>query len=300
VHEKVSKLVPFVTCALFLGDDTDGYVCRYANGPGTEALLKWAPRSSSEISLRLPSCADGRGAHGEELASLLPCPLVFEDRLIGALVIYHSVAGCFTDEHRRVLGRVSEQAAAVIFNSTRFEKTQHESHTDALTGLPNRRSLDLQVEARLEAAERNNSCVSVVVLDLDRLKEINDTYGHEAGDLALRTVAAALRSAVRQDDLSARFAGDEFVVVLADCDTEQEERRVRELQIAVGAHPFEPRPGVRISLSISAGPARFPDDGRTFEELLGVADERMYRDKAGRRSRSSHRHAAEPDQQERA
>jgi predicted signal transduction protein with EAL and GGDEF domain len=68
----------------------------------------------------------------------------------------------------------------------------------------------------------------------------------------------------------------------------------------VAAHPFEPRPGVRISLSISAGPARFPDDGRTFEELLGVADERMYRDKAGRRSRSSHRHAAEPELLERA
>ena len=299
VHEKVSKLVPFVTCALFLGDDTDGYVCHYANGPGTEELLKRTPRSVSEIS-RVPSCADGRGAHGEELASALQCPLLFEGRTIGELVLYHSVPGCFTPEHRRLMGRVSEQAAAVIFNSTRFEKTQHESYTDALTGLPNRRSLDLQVEARLEAADRKHSCVSVVVLDLDRLKEINDTYGHEAGDLALRSVAAALRSAVRQDDLSARFAGDEFVVVLSDCDAEQEERRVRELQTAVGAHPFEPRPGVRISLSISAGPARFPDDGRTFEELLGVADERMYRDKAGRRSRSSHRHAAEPTQLERA
>jgi diguanylate cyclase (GGDEF)-like protein/putative nucleotidyltransferase with HDIG domain len=300
VHEKVSKLVPFVTCALFLGDDADGYVCRYAHGPGTEALLKWEPRSGSDIALRLPSCADGRGAHGEELASLLPCSLLFDDRLIGALVIYHSVPGCFTDEHRRVLGRVSEQVAAVIFNSTRFEQTQHESHTDALTGLPNRRSLDLQVEMRLAAAERTNTAVSVVVLDLDRLKEINDTYGHEAGDLAIRTVASALRSAVRQSDLSARFAGDEFVVVLTDCDDDQEARRVNELQAAVAAHPFEPRPGVRISLSISAGPARFPADGRSFEELLGVADERMYRDKAGRRSRSSHRHAAELEQLERA
>src|SRR5206468_12398257 len=196
IQEKVSRLVPFVTCALFLGDDTEGYACRYAQGPGTEALFKWEPKSWSEISLRLPACADGRGAHGEELTSLLPCPLRFEGRLIGGLVIYHSVANCFTDEHRRVLGRVSEQAAAVIFNSTRFEQTQHESHTDALTGLPNRRSLDLQVEARLEAAERTNSCVSVVVLDLDRLKEINDTYGHEAGDRALRAVASALHTAI--------------------------------------------------------------------------------------------------------
>ena len=292
IQEKVSRLVPFVTCALFLGDDTDGYACRYAQGPGTEALFKWEPKSWSEISLRLPACADGRGAHGEELTSLLPCPLRFDGRLIGGLVIYHSVPSCFTDEHRRVLGRVSEQAAAVIFNSTRFEQTQHESHTDPLTGLANRRSLDRQFETGLAHASRTKGSVGVVVLDLDRLKEINDTYGHEAGDRALRAIGSVLKATVRQNDLCARFAGDEFVVVLWECPPEHEARRVQELQNAVAAHPFEPRPGVRLSLSISAGPARFPDDGRTFDELLAAADERMYRDKAVRRSRNVSRHAA--------
>ena len=292
IQEKVSRLVPFVTCALFLGDDEAGYVCRYAHGPGTEALFKWEPRSWSEISLRLPACADGRGAHGEELTSLLPCPLRFEGRLIGGLVIYHSVPSCFTDEHRRVLGRVSEQAAAVIFNSTRFEQTQHESHTDPLTGLANRRSLDRQFETGLAHASRTRASIGVVVLDLDRLKEINDTYGHEAGDRALRTIGSVLKATVRQNDLCARFAGDEFVVVLWDCPPEHEARRVQELQNAVAAHPFEPRPGVRLSLSISAGPARFPDDGHTFDELLAAADERMYRDKALRRSRNVARHGS--------
>jgi diguanylate cyclase (GGDEF)-like protein/putative nucleotidyltransferase with HDIG domain len=292
IHEKVSRLVPFVTCALFLGDDEKGYVCRYAHGSGSEALLKWEPKSWSEISLRLPSCADGRGAHGEELAALLPCPLSFEGRLIGGLVIYHSVPGYFTDEHRRVLGRVSEQTAAVIFNSTRFEQTQHESHTDPLTGLANRRSLDRQFEASLDRARGTRGSISVIVLDLDRLKEINDTYGHEAGDRALRTVGSVLRSTIRDTDLCARFAGDEFVVLLNDCSPEHEARRLLELQNAVAAHPFEPRVGVRVSLSISAGLARFPMDGSTFDELLAAADEKMYRDKAGRRSRGSARHAA--------
>ena len=292
IQEKVNRLVPFVTCALFLGDDEEGYVCRYAHGPGTEALFKWQPRSWSEIALRLPSCADGREAHGGELTSLLPCPLTFEGRLIGGLVIYHTVAGAFTDEHRRVLGRVSEQTAAVISNSTRFEQTQHESQTDPLTGLSNRRSLDRQFETGLAHAVRTHGTISVVVLDMDRLKEINDTYGHEAGDRALRAIGSVLKSTVRQNDLCARFAGDEFVVVLWDCSPDHEARRVLELQNAVGAYPFEPRPGVRVSLSISAGPARFPVDGRTFEELLAAADARMYRDKAGRRSRNSSRHAA--------
>ena len=287
IQEKVSRLVPFTTCALFLGDDEQGFVCRYAHGPGTEALFKWAPKSWSELSLRIPACADGRGPRGEDLTALLPCPLSFEGRLIGGLVIYHTVPGSFTDEHRRVLGRVSEQAAAVVYNSTRFEQTEHESHTDSLTGMPNRRSLDRQFEAGLARAVRNGGRGSVVVLDLDRLKEINDTYGHEAGDRALRVVGNVLRSTVRHHDLSARFAGDEFIVVLWDCDAEHEARRVADLQSAVAAHPFEPRPGVRVSLSISAGAATFPEDGTTFEELLAAGDERMYRDKAGRRSRNS-------------
>jgi diguanylate cyclase (GGDEF)-like protein len=292
IQDKVRRLVPFVTCALFLGDETNGYTCRYANGLGTEALLKWGPKSWSDIALRLPSCADGRGAHGEELTSLLPCPLTVDGRLIGGLVLYDAIPGAFTDEHRRVFGRVSDQAAAVIFNSTRFEQTEHDSHTDPLTGLANRRSLSRQFEAGLARAAHSAGNISVVVLDLDRLKEINDTYGHEAGDRALQAVGAVLRSTVRKNDLCARFAGDEFVVLLWDCSSDYETRRVRELQAAVGAYPFEPRPGVRVSLSISAGVARFPVDGSTFEELLGVADERMYHDKAGRRSRGSVRQSA--------
>lgn len=289
IHDKVSRLVPFVTCALFLGNDTDGYVCRYAHGPGTEALFTWTAKSWSDLSLRLPACADGRAARGEDLAALLPCPLIFEGQRIGGLVIYHIVVGCFTDEHRRVLGRVSEQAAAVIYNSTRYEQTQHESQTDALTGLPNRRSFDQQFAVGLARAAGTEATASVVVLDLDRLKEINDTYGHEAGDRALRAIGAVLRATVRQSDLCARFAGDEFMVVLWGCNPEHEARRVDDIQSAVSAYPFEPRPGVRVALSISAGCARFSEDGRTFEELLVIADERLYRDKAGRRSRNSGR-----------
>jgi diguanylate cyclase (GGDEF)-like protein/putative nucleotidyltransferase with HDIG domain len=291
IHDKVSRLVPFTTSALFLGDDDQGYVCRTAHGPGTEALFKWTSKSWSELSLRLPACADGRDAHGRDLTALLPCPLFFEGRPIGGLVIYHTIPGCFTDEHRRILGRVSEQAAAVIYNSTRFEQTQHESHTDPLTALPNRRALDRQFEIGMARAAESRTSASVVVLDLDRLKEINDTYGHEAGDRALRAVGEVLGSTVRKSDLCARFAGDEFIVVLWDCSPEHEARRVAEVQNAVSAYPFEPRPGVRVSLSISAGPARFPEDGSTFEDLLAAADERMYRDKAGRRSRNSSRHA---------
>ena len=295
IQAKVSRLVPFTTCALFLCDDHDAYVCRYAHGPGSETLLKWTPKSWSDLPLRFPPREDGAAEHHEDLRALLPCPLTFDGRLIGGLVIYHTVPGCFTDEHRRVLGRVSEQAAAVIYNSTRFERTEHDSHTDPLTGMANRRSLDRQFEAALARASRTQGSVSVVVMDLDGLKEINDTYGHEAGDRALHAVGEVLRAMVRQNDLCARFAGDEFVVVLWDCSPENQARRVSDLQAAVSAYPFQPRPGIQFPLSISAGAARFPEDGSTLEELLAAGDQRMYRDKSGRRSRSSGRHALAVD-----
>ncbi len=128
-----------------------------------------------------------------------------------------------------------------------------------------------------------------MVLDLDRLKAVNDTYGHEAGDRALRAIGAVLRSTVRETDLCARFGGDEFVIVLWDCDPHDEARRVAEVQNAVAAYPFEPHPGVRLPLSISAGCARFPQDGVTVGELVVAADARMYQDKAERRAVSIHR-----------
>ena len=186
-------------------------------------------------------------------------------------MIYHTVPDCFTDEHRRILGRVSEQAAAVIFNSTRFEQTQHESHTDPLTGLANRRSLDRQFETGLAHAARTNGSIGVVVLDLDRLKEINDTYGHEAGDRALRAIGIGA-SRHRPPERSLRAVRGRRVRrrALGLQPGTRGAARAASMQNAVAAHPFEPRPGVRVSLSISAGAARFPEDGSTFEELLAV------------------------------
>ena len=292
IQEKVNRLVPFVTCALFLGNDEEGYECRYAHGPGTEALFKWQPKSWSDVALRLPACADGRGAHGNELTSLLPCPLTFDGRLIGGLVIYHT-ASAVSPTNTGACSAASASRPPRSSSTRRGSSRRSTSRTPIrLTGLSNRRSLDRQFETGLAHAIRTHGSISVVVLDMDRLKEINDTYGHEAGDRALRAIGSVLKSTVRQNDLCARFAGDEFVVVLWDCSPENEVRRVHELQTAVSAHPFEPRPGVRVALSISAGPARFPVDGSSFDELLATADARMYRDKAGRRARNSSRQAA--------
>jgi diguanylate cyclase (GGDEF)-like protein len=215
------------------------------------------------------------------------CPLLFNDRLIGTIAVYHTDPSAFTDDHRRLLDRISEQAAAVIFNSMVFEQTEEDSLTDPLTGLPNTRFMLMHLTRELARADRLKSEVVLLVMDLDHFKEINDTYGHHIGDRALRAVAGVLRSTIRPYDVCVRYAGDEFIVVLSGCRREEGERKRLDLQRAVDRLQFEPRPGLVLRLSVSVGAAVFPHDGDGYEALLAAADQRMYRDKAHHRRPSA-------------
>jgi diguanylate cyclase (GGDEF)-like protein len=120
---------------------------------------------------------------------------------------------------------------------------------------------------------------AVIFMDLDGLKTVNDRAGHRAGDAALVRVAECLRHTIRMDDVCARCGGDEFVIVLSDCGVEEARIRRDELQHAVRSITIDLGSGVKTSLNISAGSAVYPDDGDTQEQLLAVADSRMYEDK---------------------
>jgi len=141
----------------------------------------------------------------------------------------------------------------------------------------------MHLTRELARAERLKSEVSLLVMDLDSFKDINDTYGHHVGDRALREVAQVLRGGIRPYDICVRYAGDEFIVVLSGCGGEEAERKRLELQAAVDQISFEARPGKAIPLAISIGAAIFPHDGDSYETLLATADSRMYRDKTRRK-----------------
>ncbi|MCA1583788.1 MAG: GGDEF domain-containing protein [Acidobacteria bacterium] len=155
--------------------------------------------------------------------------------------------------------------------------------TDALTSLPNTRFMFMHLTRELARAERLKSEVALLVMDLDNFKEINDSYGHHVGDRALREVAPVLRSTIRPYDICVRYAGDEFIVVLAGCGIEEAERKRVELQRAVDELVFEARPDRRLPIAVSIGAAIYPHDGETYEALLATADSRMYRDKTRRK-----------------
>ncbi len=196
------------------------------------------------------------------LHSAMVCPLHLNDTFIGCLALYHVEAGHYTEEHRRLLERIAEQAGPVIHNSIVFEQTQEDSLTDPLTGLPNRRSMFVHLSRELSRAERLKGEVALIVMDVDGFKAINDTYGHSVGDHALREMANALQGELRPYDLCVRYAGDEFIVVLADCPREQADLKVIELQARVNQIELEVRAGKRLRLAVSAGASVFPHDGR--------------------------------------
>ena len=298
ISSKLSKIVSWSGCALFLHNpETDSLKCRFAAGVDAPKLLDatlkvghglsgWVARNRRTLINGDPRVTFEAAGVSDDLAlhSAIVCPLQYNDTFIGCLGLYHVEPNHYNEDHRRLLERIAEQAGAVIHNSIVFEQTQEDSLTDPLTGLPNRRSMFVHLSRELARAERLKSEVAIIVMDVDGFKTINDTYGHNVGDYALREVAGALQGALRPYDLCVRYAGDEFIIVIADCSREAVELKRRELQARIAEIQVEVRAGKRLRLGASAGAAVCPHDGTTYEQLLAAADHLMYRDKATRRA----------------
>src|SRR5262245_25863566 len=297
ISSKLSKLVPWSGCSLFLHQpETDTLKCRFAAGVDAPRLLNSTLREGAGLSgwvannRRMLINGDPRvtfSAAGIQidtaLKSAIICPLHYNDNFIGCLALYHTEPNHYGEDHRRLLERIAEQAGPVIHNSIIFEQTQEDSLTDPLTGLPNRRSMFAHLSRELSRAERLKAEVALIVMDIDGFKQINDTYGHNVGDHALREMAVALQGALRPYDLCVSNAGDEFIDVLSDTSRETADLKRQELQDKIAEIQLEVRAGKRLRLAASAGASVFPHDGATYEALLADADQRMYRDKAARR-----------------
>ena len=156
------------------------------------------------------------------------------------------------------------------------EQGRAEGLLDALTGLPNRLLFGDRLESILREAVRNGECFAVLFVDLDHFKAVNDTHGHAAGDQVLQEVTRRLRGSVRASDTVARYAGDEFTVVLRHIVKNDDVQRVAEKILQVIAEPLQLENGTRLQVGVSIGVSFFPDDAADAETLLKHADEAMY------------------------
>lgn len=169
----------------------------------------------------------------------------------------------------------------------RHAELHRQAMVDALTGLPNRRLFAELFSHAASVARRGQQPLALLFIDLDRFKQVNDTLGHRAGDELLRVLGQRMRTVMRGSDLVGRLAGDEFVALLSEVDDAQAvaHAALRLIHAIEQPVPLPGEPDVQMQVSASIGIARYPADGRRFDELLQRADQAMYRAKASGRGR---------------
>lgn len=226
--------------------------------------------------------SEGDAARMTDSIGPLEVPVTFGNNVIGELVVEGDRTGReWEDEEVLMVRTVSDQLAVAISHARLFRRMRTQATTDSLTGLSNHGAFQERLEHELKLAARYQHEVSLILLDLDQLKRINDTYGHVAGDATLCHVAQSMRSVVREVDMCARYGGEEFCVILPQCGREgalQVAERIREVIASV----FVPRVG---QVTASLGVATFPTDATIKEELVDMADRAMYLAKAAGRNR---------------
>ncbi|WP_454781549.1 diguanylate cyclase [Legionella sp. WA2022007384] len=219
-------------------------------------------------------------------STYLCVPLMAQNDIYGLLYleIVEETPAAFSDNQRLFITAFAELTALAFANVRLRENLRYQSMRDPLTGLYNRRYLEDFLLKQIHQSDRTKAPLAVLMLDLDHFKKINDTYGHDAGDAALKELGKVLQDDIRMGDLAARYGGEEFIVVFYDTDANMIKNRaenirnsVSRIQIKYGAQHVGP-------ITISIGISIFPTHGRTPEELIESADKALYFAKANGRN----------------
>lgn len=291
IHQIIGKLLAAANFSVALYDaqqDTLGFpyhVNEHHPAPGTLALSEdvllaevirqgntvlLTPETRAVLSRRvaLPT-------HPDPLY-WLGVPLLSPGGPIGALVLQsYTEQSRYTDKDKELLQFVSAQIAAALERQQMRERLQHMAQYDQLTHLPNRQLFLDRLKTALARARRDDMLLSLLFIDLDRFKDVNDTLGHAMGDMLLQRVAQRLTESVRGSDTVARLGGDEFVVLLEGGYAREHANGAADKILAAFSQPFDLE-GHRLHIQPSIGVAIYPEHGAEEHHLLGHADEAMY------------------------
>lgn len=298
VSSKLRAIVPFDTCVIYIVDEKTGKAHpAHVAGENHEVFSRrrinvgdgitgWVIANGRSMCNATPEL-DLVGVPEEVAKSIrgvLVSPLIREDGAFGAITLYSKSRISYTSEHVRLLESVSQHASSALNNALTFEKTKESALTDPLTELPNARAFYMMLEQRIAESQRlNKEALAVISMDVDDFKKVNDTYGHAVGDRMLATIATVIKKEMRQMDILARYAGDEFVAIMPMASATMANMVAERVRSAVESQKYPVRTGRTVEVGISIGVSCFPNDGETTEQLLTLAARNMQHDKHARK-----------------
>jgi diguanylate cyclase (GGDEF)-like protein len=299
----ISRVVP----PLFAGDAGAFYELNDEGG-AVEAVAAWGDPPptrqtflpteclalrSGQVHVMDGSASELRCPHVEEATpdGAVCAPLIANGESLGVLhlqlrqVAPEGQRAAVLADREHLMRTLAEQLELSLANFRLRERLREQSARDQLTGLFNRRYMEESVDRELRRASRDGSTLGLLMMDLDHFKDLNDGFGHAAGDLMLRAVGGFLGSSVRGDDVACRFGGEEFVVIFPRASLENTRRRAESLREGMKGLQLDPSGPTLPSITMSIGVACSPDHGATREQLIDAADVALYRAKADGRDR---------------
>jgi len=238
-----------------------------------------------------------KNLHPPAVPSLVVLPLVVQDQALGALVLGSYEQGAFHEAARSLLEVLASHLAVSLSNARMVRRLEEQATTDGLTGLLNKRALLTTADEKLRSARRFGRRLSILIADIDLFKSVNDTHGHDVGDIVIKGLAQINMNAVRTIDAVARFGGEEFVTICEETDAEGAFQLAERIRNEFANTVFHAK-GRTIECTCSFGIATYPDSGESWDKLFEAADNALYASKHGGRNQSTvhepedHDHAA--------
>jgi two-component system cell cycle response regulator len=212
--------------------------------------------------------------------------LVAKDACIGAFFLASLKTEAFTEYHRNyLLDTLMNQISMVAYNSLLYQRIEDLARTDGLTGLLNHRTFMEKLAEEYRRIERDMRPFSILLMDIDKFKNVNDNYGHPVGDIALKAVAKVLKDTGRGSDFVARYGGEEFAIGMVDTNVKGAEQMAERVRKLVGKTVVARVGGTELMLTLSIGVSSFPEDTKNKADLVTMADNALYQAKRLGRNR---------------
>ena len=272
-------------------EDSDEYMIKECKGLDAEAaaalhdavLLSMHKRSSSRRGQLVRIAVDGAclACQQADIREALVVPLLMRSGCAALAVVANGFGVPLPElKSERNIEFLVEHGGRALDNALRYSATQEMLYLDELSGLFNYRYLKIALEREMKRADRYATKLSVLFLDLDNFKQVNDTYGHLVGSSLLRELGQLLRCSVREVDVVIRYGGDEYTVILVETEPDMAQQVAERLRRMIESHSFMEQDGYQIRLTASLGLASYPDDTTELTDLLSMADKAMYAGKA--------------------